>query len=151
FAVVFSLICVLLTIAIMSRSARLPILTSNSAGSRLLVFWVVSFCVWLLLISVRRYIVVLELLAGPVLLVLFSSLVRDRKLGALMLGASMWALAAAAWATITIPDWGHIDFARGKYGLKVPRSLKDDSIFFVAGQPISYVIPEFSSKAVFFG
>jgi hypothetical protein len=151
FPVVFSLICILLIIAIVSPSARLPILISNSAGSRLLVFWVVSFCVWLPLIAIRRYIVVLELLAGPVLLVLYSSIVRDRKLDVWTLAASMWGLAAVAWATMTFPDWGHIDFARGKYGLKVPRSLKDDSIFFVAGEPISYIIPEFSKKAVFFG
>jgi hypothetical protein len=151
FAVAFSLMCILLTMAIVSRSARLPILTSNSASSRLLVFWVVSFCVWLFLISVRRYIVIVELLAGPVLLVLCSSLVRDRKLGTLTLGASMWGLAAASWATITIPDWGHTDFTRGGYDLKVPRLLKDDSIFFVAGEPISYIIPQFSKKAVFFG
>jgi hypothetical protein len=118
----------------------------NQAKMRLCVFWCASLVAWLAEFSVQRYLVTLELLCGPVALVAIMWVSRG------WLGVAFASIfACAASATVAYTDWGHVAYLPPRYGLKVPASLRDDGLFFIANQVISYVIPAFSDKARYFG
>jgi hypothetical protein len=147
FAVIIVLLALCGLIALSKQRAEpLSADGTNVAGAKLIIFCGLSFVVWLTVFAIQRYVVTLELLCGPVASVAIGWLVRGRIRVALG-----WALAAAAGATVTVPDWSHVPFLPGMYGLQVPPSLQDDGLFLMAGAPVSYLIPSFSEKARFFG
>ncbi len=137
-----ALICLLAVglVALLRSGAR------GTAGLRLVAFFGVSFVAWLGVFAIQRYAVTLELLCGPVAIVAIGWLVRGR--GQAGLG---WVLAVAAWVTVTVPDWGHRPFLRGQYAIEVPPALAGDALYFMAGQPVSYVIPSLPAGSRFFG
>jgi len=111
-----------------------------------IVFFTMSFVIWIRLFAVQRYIVVLELLCGPIVIILLRYLARQ-SLKVLV----MWVFALCVVWTVTIPDWGHIPWIPDRYGIRVPEKLTHGGIVFLAEAPISYVAPFFGSQGRFVG
>jgi hypothetical protein len=111
---------------------------------RITVFFAVSFSIWLYEFGYQRYAVPLELLTGPVFLCL---------LGPLM-GPRFWivpafVVAIVAFATVKVPDWGHVSWTDNWYGLIIPAALEDDATFVLGDSPVAYAVPSFSPQARF--
>lgn len=104
----------------------------------LLVFFFVSYLGWLLLFSIQRYIVPLELLTGLVMLILVDYLVqkREMKLGGIVL------LSLSAVTTVTVPDWGHVRWTSSWYGFKIPNELKTEGVLYlVVSDLVGHICP----------
>lgn len=112
------------------------------AGRRLAIFFFVAFCVWMYEWSVRRYIVVLELLLGPVLVIVLQwcGLARWRR--GFLLPFVTAILAVVCAATVRAPDWGHLPWAKTWYSVEVPAVVGDHPIVFLDDQPLSYLVLE---------
>nr|WP_246340052.1 glycosyltransferase 87 family protein [Ancylobacter tetraedralis] len=131
------------------RSTTSSIRSWATPGVRLAAFWMVSFIVWLTVFAIQRYIVVLELLCGPLAVLTVQWLFGGRY--RIVQIAACGALAVAAVLTVKVPDWGHIAFTSEPYGLEVPAEIRGDHIFLMAGEPVSHVIPALSPNARFYG
>ncbi len=83
-----------------------------------MIFWLMSLAIWLPLFSIQRYIVVAELMCGPVGLILIGWIFHG--LLQLILGV---VLAAGAVATVVVPSWGRVPYLPGFYGLRLPRII----------------------------
>jgi Glycosyltransferase family 87 len=112
------------------------------AGRRLVIFFLVAFCVWMYEWSIQRYIVMLELLLGPVLVLVLQEF-RSGKFGREFLPFCVAAiLAVVCVATIKSPDWGHIPWGKTWYSGNVPTVVGDQPIVFLDNQPLSYLVLE---------
>ena len=111
------------------------------AGQRLAIFFVVAFCLWMYEWSIQRYIVVLELLLGPALvLVLQCCGFRGWGWG-FALPCVTALLAVASVATVKAPDWGHLPWAKTWYSINVPTMASDHPIVFLDNnEPLSYLV-----------
>lgn len=119
---------------------RMPGKMSN-AGRRLIVFFVVAFGLWMYEWSIQRYIVGLELLAGPLFLVVLRwcglfDVIRGRSLAAF---AAVFALLCVA--TVKAPNWGHLGWRKTWYVVDVPATPGPPPIYLLDGEPLSYVVP----------
>jgi hypothetical protein len=102
-------------------------------------FTVLSYLLWLLMFSILRYLVVIEILVGtltPTLLVyvaqrFFGARNRTAAIGAATL------LAASSIAYARPPDWGHVPYDQGIFELPVP-TLPANSIVVLADQPLGF-------------
>ena len=112
------------------------------AGRRLIVFFVVAFCVWMYVWSIQRYIALLELLTGPALLVLLQGIGLSRRLGGWPLAAAAGGLAWVCVTTVQPTDWGHIPWGKTWFTVDIPPAKNDHPVYFLDGAPLSYVVPE---------
>ncbi len=144
----FALLIVLGVIALGVRLARRggwPGVTARyqPSGQRLIVFIAVAFCLWLYEWSIQRYIVALELLTGPAIVVLlqwsgFFNAVRGR---ALTVTAATLAVVCAA--TVRAPDWGHLGWRKTWYEVNFPAADSGEHpIFLLASEALAYIVPE---------
>ena len=109
---------------------------------RLMIFFLVAFCVWMYEWSIQRYIVTLELLLGPVLILVLQEY-RSGRFGQEFLPLCLAAiLAGACVATITSPNWGHVSWGKTWYSVNVPPVVGDHPIVFLDGEPLSYLVLE---------
>ena len=110
------------------------------AGRRLVIFFLVAFCVWMYEWSIQRYIVMLELLLGPVLVLVLQEF-RSGKFGRELLPLCVAAiLAVVCVATMKSPDWGHVPWGKTWYSVNVPTAVGDHPIVFLDGEPLSYLV-----------
>ena len=110
------------------------------AGRRLAVFFIVAFCIWMYEWSAQRYIVVLELLLGPTM-VLVLQWCRLGGLGrGFLLPGLTSLLAIACAATVIAPNWGRIPWADTWYSINIPKEIGDRPIAFLDGEPLSYLV-----------
>jgi hypothetical protein len=108
------------------------------AGRRLIVFLVIAFGLWVYEWSIQRYLVSLELLAGPVVIVLLQwSLLRGRAMA-----AACAAIAVLCLVTVKVPDWGHLGWRKTWYVVDAPATSGPPPIYFLDGEPLSFVVPE---------
>ena len=117
----------------------------DAAGAQLIAFVVASFAAWAYEFPIQRYIVGLELLLGPALLVAFSTFLTAR--------VGMTALAATALVSalsVKSPDWGHVKPGRDWYGLKLPESLQTPALVFTEAYT-SFVGPFLPPKSIVVG
>jgi len=110
------------------------------AGQRLAIFFLVAFCVWMYEWSIQRYIVVLEFLLGPVLVIILQSCGFCGFWRGFLLPCITSILAVACTATVKVPDWGHLPWAKTWYSINVPAVVGDHPIVFLDGQPLSYLV-----------
>ena len=109
-------------------------------GRRLAIFFLIAFCVWMYEWSIQRYIVVLELLLGPVLVLVLQGCLPG-KFGREFLSLCIAGLIAVACvATIKSPDWGHTPWGKTWYSVNVPAVVGDRPIVFLDGEPLSYLV-----------
>jgi hypothetical protein len=129
-------------VAIGVRLARWPEASMRwtPAGKRLAVFFVIAFCLWMYEWSIQRYIVVLELLLGPALLLVLQRCGFGRYGRGFLLPCVTAVLAAACAVTVKAPDWGRLPWAKTWYSINVPTVVGDHPIVFLDGEPLSYLV-----------
>jgi hypothetical protein len=114
--------------------------TSRAVGG-LIIFVVVAYVVWLFMFSIYRYLIVVELLSGVLIVVAAAFLLRN-VLG-LVLALSLSALCIASAKPL---EWGHGRFGQRYIGVDAP-DLSIDTLVVIAGaDPVSYVIPLLDGK-----
>jgi hypothetical protein len=115
--------------------------TTTPAGRRLIVFFAAAFCVWIYEWSIQRYIVALELLAGPATIVLLQwsglfAVARGRAVA-----ATSVLLALACIVSVRPIDWGHLGWRQTWYAIEVPPTNEEHAVYFIDGSPLSFIVP----------
>jgi hypothetical protein len=109
-------------------------------------FMVVAFIVWTAQHSILRYIVVLEMLTGAVIVSMLQRLLRPGYAAGVAL-----AIAIALIATTRFGDWWHIDFGKRWFDVDVPRLEPDAMVLITGGMPVGYVLPLLPADATHVG
>ncbi len=121
-------------------------------AAALIVFFFVSFALWLTVFGIERYIVLLELLSGIVIALLIGHAARPDQRVAFIIAPLLFIVAFTAY-----PDWKNrmnwdqIGANGNWFNVIVPEALQQPhSLFILLGnQPASYVIPSFRPDSVF--
>ncbi len=144
---------VLYTLAIIS----LPLLAIgrrhpplNPAARSVFVFAAVGYVLWLVLFSVWRYLLPIEMLAPVLITALVGVIVpavRMRR-AAMLASAALLGLIAL---TTRPADWGHVSWDRELYGVRVPPIPRpDQALVLMAGTaPTAFMIPFFPARIPF--
>ena len=121
----------------------------EAPGARLLlVFFALSYLIWLKLFGIYRYMVPLELLAPLVLWLLLHrlcSLPVARAIGA-------WCIVLSAIAGLPRVDWGHHYNGEKSFTVQVPAFAEPEQsmVFTVHGDPpMSWMVPSFPNRLAF--
>jgi hypothetical protein len=133
------------------RLQRKPAITDDYRWLRILtVFWVSSFCTWIIMFGYQRYLVPLELLSGVVIVGIVVFLAEQR-ISAGLRSVAIVAIAALLVTTTRSDGWGRIPWGESWFDVRLPAELqKQDQMFvIVSGDPVSYVIPFFPASARF--
>ena len=121
-----------------ARSASLWKLTA--------VFWLTSFFIWTVQHSIERYIILLELLSGG-LLVMCARLLAPARLRPLAaLGLSVLVIIPTVY-----PTFGRTTFAARWFNIQVPEIEPHALVLLHADAPMSFVLPYFPTSARFIG
>jgi hypothetical protein len=133
------------------RRASAPTLRPQPSGLRLITFMVVAFAFWMYEWSIQRYLVPLELLMGPAIVVVlqwtgFFDVVRGR---ALMAAGALGALVCVA--TVRSPDWGHIGWRQSWYEVHPPETSGEHPVYFLVQGPLSFTVPSLKPGATAVG
>ncbi|WP_299812319.1 glycosyltransferase 87 family protein [Tardiphaga sp.] len=136
----FALAIVLLPLAIVaslkSAAARL-----TRRDVQLLVFFAVSLAIWLTLFSIQRYVVLLELLCGPIIVLLLtrigSAFVPSRSIS----NFAIFAIAAIASAWTQPTDWWRRPWSNPYAPVISPR-LAQPATYFLLDKPLSFIAPQ---------
>jgi hypothetical protein len=99
-------------------------------------FVAVSFVIWTAQHSVYRYIVVLDMLTGALIVTLLARLLRPGYLPAVAIVAAVTLV-----ATTRVADWGHVDFADRWFDVRAPRLPHDALVLLTTDQPVAYLLP----------
>ena len=111
-------------------------------GQRLAMFFMISFCIWMYEWSIQRYIVVLELLLGPALVVALQWCGLGKLWRGFLLPCIFAIIAVACVVTMRAADWGHLAWAKTWYSVDVPSSVGERPVVFLDGEPLSYLVLE---------
>jgi len=136
FATVFVL---LFALVIAARYLRTDVLQRRD--KQFLVFFFVSYGVWLFMFAIHRYAVGLELLSAPLIVLLLSKLIEmlnPRKGFATALPFVILAFAIAAWSQPA--DWFRRPWS-APYQPQLPHALRQPATYLLVEKPIGYVIP----------
>ena len=106
------------------------------------VFWAASFLLWTAQHSILRYIVVLEVLTGLLIVGLLRVLLRRGYAQVVMVVA-----AAALIGTTHWPDWGRVGYGARWFDVQVPRVEPGALVLLVADAPMAHVLPFFPPDA----
>jgi hypothetical protein len=107
-------------------------------------FVAVSFVIWTAQHSVYRYIVVLDMLTGALIVTLLARLLRPGYLPAVAIVAAVTLV-----ATTRVADWGHVDFADRWFDVRAPRLPHDALVLLTTDQPVAYLLPFLGDEARF--
>ena len=110
------------------------------------VFIATAFLVWTAQHSVYRYIVLLDLLTGAVIVTLLARLVRPGYLPAIATVAAM-----ALIATTRYGNWWHVEFGDRWFDVRVPQLPPDALVLLTTDAPLAYMLPMMSTDARFVG
>lgn len=148
----FAVVAVLLMLGLLVRMTRgRAILTRRDV--QLVLLFAVSYLAWLGLFSIQRYAVVLELLCGPIIVLLLARLAARAgptllaspvPLNALMLTV---AAAIALWSQPA--DWWHRSWS-DTYRPKIADELDQPATYFILGKPLAYIAPQLPSQSRFY-
>ena len=126
-----------------------PVRTGDPAVSRMLgVFFATGFVLWLLVFSIHRYLVVLELLAPLVLWLLLRGTVRGRA------GRRLAGVAVAFCALVALAgwsDWGHARWSATAVRVEVPPAPAPGVVLLAGDEPQSWRIPWLAPESVYVG
>lgn len=141
----FAVALVLLAVAVGTSLIRRVALL-NRRDVQFISFFVVSYAIWLMLFSIQRYAVALELLCGPLIVLLLVRVLQspaataswgspESRRSAIIL---VVALASAAW---TQPgDWTRRAWSN-PYHPRLPSELKQPANYLLLGKPLAYIAP----------
>jgi hypothetical protein len=123
--------------------------------AQFIIFFVVSYATWLMLFSIQRYAVTLELLCGPLIVLLLVRILQsaefsdswiapERRRSAIVL---IVALASAAW---TQPgDWTRRAWS-SPYHPQLPTELTQPAIYLLLDKPLAYIAPLLPPRSRFY-
>jgi hypothetical protein len=134
-------------------SRRSAIFTRSDV--QLVTLFTVSYLAWLGLFAIQRYAVVLELLCGPLIVLLLCRLSAAFAKPALQATASLpinvlmsaIALGVALWSQPA--DWWHRPRSMA-YQPEIADELKQPAIYFLLGKPVAYVAPLLGTQSRFY-
>jgi hypothetical protein len=128
---------------------------------QLFVFFAISYVTWLIVFSIQRYIVVLELLCGPVIVLALSRLLPDRSdapaagcvseaagIKPAGIAAVCAALAIALWGQPA--DWWRRPWSHPYRPALLAAALQQPATYFLLEKPLAYVAPRFPSRSRFY-
>jgi hypothetical protein len=150
----FAIVTVLLLVTFLIRLvSRVPVLRRRD--SQFLVLFLTSYSVWLGLFAIQRYAVALELMCGPLIVLLIwrlsaLSFSRDaaswlpRRTGALMLPITA---AIALWCQPG--DWWHRSWST-PYQPEISEKLQRPATYFLLDKPVAYIAPRLPPGSRFY-
>ena len=110
------------------------------------VFFVLSFLIWTAQHSIYRYIVLLDVLAGAIIVTLLARLVRPGYLPAIA------TIAAIALITTTrVADWWHVGFGDQWFEVHAPPLAPGALVLLTTDAPVAYLLPMLGADARFVG
>lgn len=115
---------------------RLNLPRPSTAQTRVLAFFVASFAVWAYQFGIQRYLLGLEFLAGPAIVVTLGLILPRLAAAFASLG-----IAGLCLATVVSPDFGRIKAHRSWYDMHLPEALQKPALVFLQGDELSYVVP----------
>jgi hypothetical protein len=129
------------------RRRHLPL---NLAARFVFVFAAVAYVLWLVLFSIWRYMLPIEMLAPVLIAALVGVIVPAARMRRAAMLASATLLGLIAFTTRTA-DWGHISWDRELYGVRVPPIPRpDQALVLMAGTaPTAFMIPFFPARIPF--
>ncbi|WP_440266821.1 hypothetical protein [Dyella sp.] len=101
-----------------------------------------SYVAWLVLFSILRYAIAIEVLSGVLMLMAWQAWVPSLQTTTPS-APGRWALVMlciAAAAATHVPQWGHTRYASEAFSVRAP-AVEPGSLVVVLGQPNAYVIP----------
>ena len=151
----FAVVVVLLLLAVGAArlARRLPVFSRRDV--QFIAFFAVSYAAWLGLFSIQRYAIVLELLCGPLIVLLLSRLAsgvpgaasdNTRRIAANAIVLPV-ALAIALWSQPG--DWGRRPWS-DPYHPKIPAQLDQPAVYFLLDKPVAYVAPLLPPRSRFY-
>lgn len=150
----FAVVTVLLVVTFFARLAgRAPVFARRD--SQFFVFFLTSYFAWLGLFSIQRYAVVLELLCGPLIVLLVARLLAlslrydapdwaSKQNGVLSLSI---AAAVALWCHPS--DWWHRPWSL-PYQPKITEQLQRPAAYLLLDKPVAYVAPLLPPQSRFY-
>jgi hypothetical protein len=149
----FAVVTVLLVLGLFARLARRSAIFTQR-DLQLVVLFTVSYLAWLGLFSIQRYAVVLELLCGPLIVLLLVRLGASMRpmspatssvpLDAMMVTV---ALAIALWSQPA--DWWRRPWSE-TYQPKIADELHQPATYFILGKPLAYIAPQLPPQSRFY-
>lgn len=106
------------------------------------VFVVLSYVAWLVLFSILRYAIPIEVLCGVLVMLAWQAISPGAASGGVALRWGTVALLVAVATPSRLPNWGHARYADVVFDVRLP-SLAPNSVVVVVGQPNAYLIPFF--------
>jgi hypothetical protein len=123
--------------------------------AQFIIFFIVSYATWLMLFSIQRYAVALELLCGPLIVLLLVRILQSAESSGSWIGPEPWrsaivlivALASAAW---TQPgDWTRRAWS-SPYHPQLPAELARPAIYLLLDKPLAYIAPLLPPRSRFY-
>ena len=109
------------------------------------VFFSVSFLLWMLVFSIQRYLIVLEILCGPLFAVLFyraaPARARNLIIGVLALGLALW---------VKPGDWGHRPWTNAFDRIALPEAMQTPGTYLLVDKPVAYAVRSFPAESRFY-
>jgi len=129
------------------RRRHLPL---NPAARFVFVFAAVAYVLWLVLFSIWRYMLPIEMLAPVLIAALVGVIVPAARMRRAAMLASAALLGLIAFTTRPA-DWGHVSWDRELYGVRVPPiPHPDQALVLMAGSaPTAFMIPFFPARIPF--
>lgn len=149
----FAVVTVLLVLGMLVRMMRdSAILTRLDV--QLVMLFAVSYLAWLGLFSIQRYAVVLELLCGPIIVLLLARLAASAgpalpKASPVALNALMLTVAGAIALWSQPADWWHRPWS-DTYRPKIADELDQPATYLILGKPLAYIAPQLPSQSRFY-
>jgi Glycosyltransferase family 87 len=117
------------------------------------IIFAVSYAAWLGLFSIQRYAIVLELLCGPLIVLLLvrimASVAGTASLRGLPINAAMLAVAAAIALWSQPGDWWRRPWS-DPYRPKISARLEQPANYFLLDKPIAYIAPQLAPRSRFY-
>jgi hypothetical protein len=111
------------------------------------VIFAVSYAAWLGLFSIQRYAIVLELLCGPLIVLLLSRVMAGASAKNTNAVIAAIAVAIALWSQPG--DWWRRPWSN-PYQPKISARLDRPATFFLLDKPLAYVAPQLSPRSRFY-
>ncbi len=142
----FAVIMLLIPIAIVVRIARgAAIFTRRDV--QLFALFGVSYAAWLQLFAIQRYAVALELLCGPLIMLLIARLWPQSSRKALDTMMLLVAISIALWSQPG--DWWRRPWS-DPYHPAIPQALQQPAIFILLDKPMGYIAPLLAEGSRFY-
>ena len=150
----FAVLLLLIPICIVARIARRAAIFRRQDW-QLFAFFAAAYVTWLIVFSIQRYVVALDLLCGPIIAVVAARLLpsaatststeRSRPAG---IAAIMVALAIALWSQPA--DWWRRPWSAPYTPAPLAAALQQPATYLLLEKPVAYVAPRFPAASRFY-